>query len=423
MAQKNQKSKVKQSTKGEISGPLNTSKPAAFEIGDDLEYRIQRLQIFMGYFVRRGRPIYTVGNLDRATDLDVFSLRFVEPFSCEIIISECKSGGEGPIDRIFWLAGLKKYVNAKEALLVRKGTKWNIKEFAKQCDVQIIDLFRVNELEQNLKISETDFPGLSDINFIKKEFSSWNQAISTDKKIWELYSTLVSEIRFNEPFPAINYLLSQMRQLTKMYKDVPNDSFYRFLFSECISQLLIFCMRVAETCFDLKKEDRNGFIRKGLTYGSIEPRYAERILQSAYNLTRQSVLHYTSQEVEIDKSIFEMPISPGTDGILDIVDGILLNYPMSLKLPQTCDFLVTELFTKQYKAKGLLKKIFPQHTLAPIVDLVRWYLRALVDIEACPVYILEALNTEHPEKDGNAISSKNAEFNPIAMVNQKKNLS
>lgn len=400
MAQEKQKPKLKNSAEKESGNRIIATKPAAFEVGDDLEYRIQRLQIFMGYFVRRGRPIYTIGNLDRATDLDVLALRYVEPFSCEVIISECKSGGVGPLDRIFWLAGLKNYVKAKEALLVRKGTKWNIKEFAKQCQVQVIDLFRIAELERNFKINDTDWPGLSDINFVKGEAESWNKTISSDKKIWELYSTLVSEIRFNDPFPAINYLLSQMRILTKILKDVPSNSFYRYLLSECISQLLIFCMRVSEICFDLKKEDREGFIRKGLTYGSIEPRYAERILQSAYNLARQSVLHYTNKEVEIDKSIFEMPTSPGTEGILALINGILSTYPISLKLPQICDYLLSELFTKQYKAKGLLRKIFPQHTLSAFVDLMRWYLNVLIGIDACPKYILETLKTGNSEKDG-----------------------
>jgi len=399
MTQKKQKTRPKYSAKKGPDKQIIPSKPAAFEVGDELEYRIQRLQIFMGYFVRRGRPMYTIGNLDRATDLDVYALRYVEPFTFEVIISECKSGRVGPLDRIFWLAGLKNYVKAKEALLVRKRTKWNIKEFAKQCKVQVIDLLRIAELERNFKINGTDWPGLSDINFVKGEAESWNKAISSDKKIWELYSTLVSEIRFNDPFPAINYLLSNMRILTKIFKDVPSDSFYRYLLSECISQLSIFCMRVSEICFDLKKEDREGFVRKGLKYGSIEPRYAERILQSAYNLARQSVLHYTNKEVEIDKSIFEMPTSPGTEGVLDLINGILSNYPISLKLPQTCDFLLSELFTKQYKAKGLLRKIFPQQTLAAPVDLVRWYLKVLIDNDACPKYILETLKTGNSEKD------------------------
>jgi len=403
MAKKTQKSVKKyqvKKTKKTQNNRYKTPKPAAFEIGEDLEYRIQRLQMFMGYFVRRGRPIYTIANLDRATDLDIYALRYVEPFRREIIITECKSGGGGPLDRIFWLSGVRNYVKAKEALLVRKGTKWNIKEFAKQCGVQVIDLFRINELENNYDITDLEWPGISDISFVKGEADTWNKAISSDQSIWEFYSTLVSEFRFNDPFPAINYLLSQMRRLTKKLKEIPSNSFYRYLLSESILQLLIFCMCVSEKSFDLKKEDREGFIRKGLTYGSIEQRYADRILQSAYNLTRQSVLHYTNKEVEIDKSIFEMPTAPGTDEIVAIVDGILSTYPLSLNLPQICDLLISELFTKQYKAKGLLKKVFPQHTLFNRVELVRWYLKILVDSDACPSYILDTLEVEHAEKNG-----------------------
>ena len=58
--------------------------------------------------------------------------------------------------------------------------------------------------------------------------------------------------------------------------------------------------------------------------------------------------------------------------------------------------------TKQYKAKGLLRKIFPQHTLTAPVDLVRWYLKVLIDIDACPKYILETLKTENYKKDAKA---------------------
>jgi hypothetical protein len=109
-------------------------RPATMKIGDDLEYRIARLFVFMGYFVRRSRPIFTAGALDQATDLDVVAIRYTEPFRRQVITVECKSGGEGPLDRIFWLGGVKKYVSADEAILIRKGTKWNIKDFAKEAE-------------------------------------------------------------------------------------------------------------------------------------------------------------------------------------------------------------------------------------------------------------------------------------------------
>ena len=54
-------------------------------------------------------------------------------------------------------------------------------------------------------------------------------------------------------------------------------------------------------------DDRRGFITKGLTYGSLDPQYAERILNSAFNMTRQAVQHCTRRFIDIDKSLFSMP--------------------------------------------------------------------------------------------------------------------
>jgi len=85
-------------------------------------------------------------------------------------------------------------------------------------------------------------------------------------------------------------------------------------------------MQVAEQSFDLTVKDREGFIRKGLTYGSLEPRYAERILNSAFNLTRQAVVHYTNRNVDIDKSLFEMPVPPGTEDIMAPLPKVYLAF-------------------------------------------------------------------------------------------------
>ena len=102
----------------------------------------------MGFFARRGRELYTVGRLDTATDLDVLAIRYSEPLSREVCIAECKTaGGEGPLDRIFWLSGVKKYVDADFATLIRPATKWNIKDFATEVGVELFDLPHVDEPE------------------------------------------------------------------------------------------------------------------------------------------------------------------------------------------------------------------------------------------------------------------------------------
>src|SRR5260370_733109 len=154
--------------------------------------RIARLQIFSGFLVRRGCPIYTIAALDRATDLDVLAFRHSEVFRREMIVTECKSGNTAPLDRIFWLTGVRNYTGVTQAFLVRKGTKWNIKDFAKECGVQILDMARVAEIETALKIAENEWPRVSERAFDSGDVASWNKALNAEARYWELYQTLTS---------------------------------------------------------------------------------------------------------------------------------------------------------------------------------------------------------------------------------------
>lgn len=364
-------------------------RPSALTIGDGLEYRIARLQIFSGFFVRRGCPIYTIGALDRATDLDVLAFRNSEPFRREMIITECKSGGAAPLDRIFWLAGVRNYIGASQAFLVRKGTKWNIKDFAKDCGVQVLDLTRVSEIEAALKIGENEWPGISEKTFFEANVVTWNRAMSAEPRYWELYQSLISEIRFDDAFVGVNYLLSQLRHMTRQFVKPPVEPYFRYLLSESITQLAVFLTRLAERSFDLSSDDRHGFIRKGITYGNLEPQYADRILNSAYNMTRQAVQHYTHKFVDIDRALFSMPVPPGTDELVGIVDSLLGAYPACLSFPQVCDLMLFDVFTKNKEARGWLKRIFPQSDLSARVEMVRRFLSTLVAIGACPSYLAD----------------------------------
>lgn len=366
-------------------------RPSVLTIGDELEYRIARLQIFSGFFVRRGCPIYTIAALDRATDLDVLAFKHSEMFRREMIVTECKSGNTPPLDRIFWLTGVRNYTGATQAFLVRKGTKWNIKDFAKECGVQILDMARVAEIETALKIGADEWPGVSERAFYEANVASWNKAMNGESRYWELYQTLTSEIRFDDAFVGVNYLLSQLRQMTRQWVKPPAEPYFRFLLSESIAQMAVFLARIAEKSFDLSADDRHGFVKKGITYGNLEPQYADRILNSAYNMTRQAVQHYTHKFVDIDKSLFSMPVPPGTDQIVAMVDDLLATYPSSLTFPQICDLILFEVFTKRKESRGWLRRIFPQSDLPARVEAVRKFIGALVAMGACPGYVLDAV--------------------------------
>ena len=101
----------------------------------------------------------------------------------------------------------------------------------------------------------------------------------------------------------------------------------------------------------------------------------------------------THKFVDIDKSLFSMPVPPGTEQIVGMVDDLLATYPSSLTFPQISDLILFEVFTKRKEARGWLRRIFPQSDLAARVEAVPKFIAALVAMGACPGYVLDAVVT------------------------------
>lgn len=356
------------------------------KLGDPLEYRVSRLFIHLGFFVRRGRELYTVGRLDTATDLDVLAIRYTDPFHREVQISECKGGSEGPLDRLFWLSGVKRYVNASHATLVRRATKWNIKDFGTELGVELLDFPRLEEMEKASGVDPNAWPGASDRDYYVARQNEWGAALSRNQNLGELYATLAGEVRFHDPFGAINYLLYQLRFLTRdlVEQRSVSESLTRFLLAEAVAQLAMFFMRVAETTIGLSAEDRDGFIRKGLTYGHIDARLVERIFRNAHRITSEMIKHNTGRNIPVDQSFFSMPEPPNVKEIQEVVRVLVARPTTATTFGPIVDLIVQERFVKQRAATDWLGKIFPYSNLRDRVTLAHDYLRILRGIDAVP---------------------------------------
>jgi hypothetical protein len=359
---------------------------ARFSIGDPLEYRVARFLIHLGFFVRRGREIYTIGDLDQATDLDVFAVRYADMFRREVQICECKSGREGPLDRVFWIVGVKDYVGAARATIVRKSTKWNIKDFASRAGVEIIDLPRLESLEKAIGIEPNYWPSISNRLFFQEYAQEWNKYLATDPILRELYHTLAGEVRFHEPLSAVSFLLHHARALTRELEGSRRapESLLKFLLSDVIAHLAMFCMRIAEFTFNLSETDRNGYINKGLTYGGLDAKLTERIFRNAQRIAAESVKYYTGHDVRLDPSLFQMPEPPNVAEVQELV-RLLVEEPLrSSTFGPMTDLVLSESYLKQGKGSATLGKIFPYTDLRDRLALVYGYLAILRRIGAIP---------------------------------------
>jgi hypothetical protein len=382
--------------------PARSQRSASFVAGDAMEYRIARLFVWQGYFVRRGREILTTGGLDRATDLDVLALRYRELFSKESVIVESKTGGEGPLDRVFWLSGVKTFVEADRAFLFRKPTKWNIKDFAKRAGVEIIDQEWLEQLE-SVHLGDTRlWPGVCDPEFIHPRIGPWNAVLRKNAKFQELYLTLATEARFDSPFAGVNFWIHHLRGLTKNWSTEAKEAqdLTAFLLADAVGQLSVFLMKIVQFGADLRPVDRRGMVEKGLTYGELDPVLAKKVFDHAYHLSKATLREYLTRDVPLDQALFTIPRPDHVDAIAAVVDEIGSRSIQATTFPQIADLIMAEGFLKGNRNQGLLRQIFPADGLAARVTLVRNYLLALISIGALPEevkYIFDPRQAEPSE--------------------------
>jgi hypothetical protein len=120
------------------------SGPRAEDPGADLERRVARVEFAEGALVRLRVPVRADAESGRdvLTDLDVIAIDVDFRLRLTRSILECKSGqgqAKEP-DRLFWLAGLERFVHADRAALVRQTITRRGRDIAATLGLQVLDI-------------------------------------------------------------------------------------------------------------------------------------------------------------------------------------------------------------------------------------------------------------------------------------------
>lgn len=122
----------------------STSRTTSNDPGADLERRVGRVEFAEGALVRLRVPVFSVADSGRSimTDLDVLSLDVDLRLRLQMSILECKSGKgqSGEPDRLLWLSGLKSYVRAQHASLVRQTVSVRGRAIAARLNINVMDV-------------------------------------------------------------------------------------------------------------------------------------------------------------------------------------------------------------------------------------------------------------------------------------------
>lgn len=335
-----------------------TTPSVAITAGDSLEYRVMRLFAYSGYFVRRGVEIYTEQYLNRATDLDVFAMKFTPTFARQIHIAECKSGSSRALDRIFWLSGVRHYAKADRATLVRDSTKWDIKDFARKNGVEILDHAALARQEENLGLDTSYWPGVLEREFIAKNANDWTALARKDDETALLIAFVSGESEYARIVPSIRYLIFNMRRFVKFAAERPKQTLWPLLLVECLSQLCVFLLALAAVGVTLTEADVRGLVHKQLKYGTLDPRILERMMRLAKRVAEEALHEAGVSPKRIEPEYFDYPEPSLVDEVMALHNSVAKAPLYSVDLPQLSDYIFGETYLRNRTALPWLKTTF-----------------------------------------------------------------
>lgn len=317
--------------------------------GDVLEYRCYRLLQKMGYLVRRQQVILTIGGISQVTDIDLYGIKFNLEFSKDVVIVECKNRKKSsPLDRILWLRGLKEIVGAHSALLFIPGAKWDIKDYAFDKGVKVIDSEFLDYLESALDINQSVFYGLTDFRYYELLYAEWKPLLFRRNKYRRVLDFLHIEAKTTAPYKGINRLFSEIKWVLPSLstREDKASRLSLWLLYEIVICMCTFLLSLCEYLQILSPADRRGYLEKYLAYGDWNPQAADDLLKTSWRVASRLSKEQFGKALQIPGEFHRFPKPDYYKGVLEVVERFCGNSKFSGNTIKILDLILFEFVFK-----------------------------------------------------------------------------
>ncbi len=179
--------------------------------GDQFEFVAHAFLQHLGYLSRRQVTIHSPSNLNDATDIDVYGIKFINGFCRQVAVIECKDRRKAqPFNRIIWLKGLKTIYNADSAFLYIPNATWDMKAFGYENGVTVIDTSFVST-----QMSTSQVIGLSDRSFYELLIPQFQQDAKKYTVLKMAFAFLQSEVFSITGFKKITRIIQEVDYISK----------------------------------------------------------------------------------------------------------------------------------------------------------------------------------------------------------------
>lgn len=207
--------------------------------------RFQKILWAMGHWSRIEIPlvIYEDDNAKLQkhylTDIDVYGEIIQPDFSFAKSIGDCKSGKNVKIfERLFWVSGVKEYLNAEHAYLVKKKISTKAKIFMPKVNVKGIDDNSLSAIE---KIYHSSNVGLFSNDYYRARMEIISQLTDEYKKIFDYMNTRYWFTDLNVSMRVLMTMLKKNDFYSAFKKDSKMHQFLLLEISIMLARTLIKC--------------------------------------------------------------------------------------------------------------------------------------------------------------------------------------
>jgi len=314
----------------------------------DLEIKLRYMRLLwrMGYFTRKNIPVSQIDSLGgnrNFTDVDVLGIIFDNELNWHMVIADCKSGYVKNAERLFWISGVKRAVNANKAFFIRKQLdEIKYMELALKLDITPLTIEQLSKLEATYKVNTSLYFG----SFCaEKDISlSYINALKIVDKRIENY--VLKGYWISNTTEQIVTLISCCHQIIDYH--LLEEKIRSFSLSYIYSLLAISLLRFSQSVFYISELNKPIVIEQNLMGGFSQ--YIQRIqlVSSFYDFMVNEILERYKERYPVTEEQFVKGITPeyikyASDLIFRICDN-----PKAAKyLPQLLD-----LFTYEFLESG-----------------------------------------------------------------------
>jgi hypothetical protein len=332
--------------------------------GTLLEYRVARLLFHMGYFTRTRLPLksfFYPEHID-ITDIDVYAIKFDNDFNEHKILVDCKSGTSSkqkeskPSNRVLWLSGLIKFLNASRGYFIKPQITDKFKDFALKNGITPLDYARLEELETQFNL--IDWRGSYSIENFEREINSYNNIKKRRGDMNQLYWFLKMDF-WTLPSNI------QIKQIVERFQDLSikcsfEESYEIWLLGESIILFSIALLRFSQDLFPLTEQQRNNWINIKMIEGLGTIEQQEKLLFLSRQYAASIIEQYTGKKIDIKEDEVKIPPPEYTSNLIDLFSRILDEPEISIYIPRFLDFFIYEyIISKKNVNKDELISLFP----------------------------------------------------------------